>query len=52
MGFIHSKLRNCLGRDTAEKLVLLKTNYLQSTVNIIRDANNYAIDNKDDAEEE
>jgi hypothetical protein len=26
MGFIHSKLRNYLDRDTAEKLVLVETN--------------------------
>jgi hAT family C-terminal dimerisation region len=26
MGFIHSKLRNCLGRETVEKLVYEKTN--------------------------
>jgi hypothetical protein len=35
MGFMHSKLRNYLGRDTAEKLVLVETNYLQFTVNTI-----------------
>jgi hypothetical protein len=28
MGFIHSKLRNSLGRDTVEKLVYVKTNNL------------------------
>jgi hypothetical protein len=35
LGFIHSELRNCLGQDAAEKLVLGETNYLQFTVNAI-----------------
>jgi hypothetical protein len=52
MGFIHSKLRNFLGRDTAEKLVLVETNYLQFTVNAILDANNIARDNEDDTEKD
>jgi hypothetical protein len=52
MGFIHSKLRNCLGRDTVEKLVYVKTNNLQFTVNSNLDACNSASDNEDDAEEE
>jgi hypothetical protein len=51
-GFIHSKLRNFLGRDTAEKLVLVETNYLQFTVNAILDANNIARDNEDDTEKD
>jgi hypothetical protein len=37
MGFIHSKLRNYLGRDTAEKLDLVETDYLQFTENAIPD---------------
>jgi hAT family C-terminal dimerisation region len=34
MGFIHSKLRNSLGRETVEKLVYLKTNNLQIMNNV------------------
>jgi hypothetical protein len=52
MVFIHSKLRNCLGRDTVEKLVYVKTNNLQFTVNANLDAYNNASDNEDDAEED
>jgi hypothetical protein len=50
MGSIHSKLRNCLGRDTVEKLVYVKTNNLQFTVNANLDAYNIANDNEDDSE--
>jgi hypothetical protein len=52
MGFIHSKLRNGLGRDTVEKLVYVKTNNLQFTVNANLDAYNSASDNEDDAEDD
>jgi hypothetical protein len=52
MGFIHSKLRIYLGRDTAKKLVLVETNYLQFTVNAIWNANNIASDNEGDVEED
>jgi hypothetical protein len=50
MGFVHSKLRNCLGRDTVEKVVCVKTNNLQFTVNANLDAYNSASDNEGDAE--
>jgi hypothetical protein len=52
MGIIHFKLRNCLGRDTVEKLVYVKTNNLKFTVNANLDAYNSASDNEDDAEED
>jgi hAT family C-terminal dimerisation region len=52
MGFIHYKLRNCVGRDTVEKLVYMKTNYLNFTVNANLHACNSASDNEDDAEED
>jgi hAT family C-terminal dimerisation region len=51
MGFIHSKLQNCLGRDTVVILVYVKANNLQLTVNANLDAYNSASDNEDDAEE-
>jgi hAT family C-terminal dimerisation region len=44
MGFIHSKLRNCVGRDSVEKLVYVKTNTLQFTANANLDAYNSASD--------
>jgi hAT family C-terminal dimerisation region len=47
MGFIHSELQNCLGRDTVEILVYVKTNNLQFTVDSNLDAYNSASDNKD-----
>jgi hAT family C-terminal dimerisation region len=50
MGFKHSKLRNCLGRDTVKKLVYVKTNNIQSTANVNLNANNSAGDNEDDEE--
>jgi predicted MPP superfamily phosphohydrolase len=52
IAFIHSKLRNCLGRDTVEKLVYAKTNNLQFTVNANLDAYNSASDNEDDSKED
>jgi hypothetical protein len=52
VGFIHYKLRNCLGRDTVEKLVHVNTNNLQFAVNVKLDAYNSASDNDNDAEEE
>jgi hAT family C-terminal dimerisation region len=52
MGFVHSKLRNCLGRDTVEKVVYVKTNNLQFTVNANLDAYDSARDNEGDAEED
>jgi hAT family C-terminal dimerisation region len=52
MGVIHFKLQNCLGRDTVEKLVYVKTNNLKFTVNANLDAYNSASDNEDDAEED
>jgi hypothetical protein len=50
MGLIHFKLRNCLGRDTVEILVYVKTNNLQFTVNANLDAYKSASNNYDDAE--
>jgi hAT family C-terminal dimerisation region len=50
MGLMHSKLRNCLGLDTVEKLVYVTTNNLQFTVNANSDAYNSASDNEDDAD--
>jgi hypothetical protein len=47
IGFIHSKLRNCVGRDTVEKLVYVKSNNLQFTGNANLDAYNSASDNED-----
>jgi hAT family C-terminal dimerisation region len=52
VGFIHSKLRNCLGRDTVEKLDYLKTNSLQFTISANLDAYNSASDNEDDTDED
>jgi hypothetical protein len=52
IGFMRSKLRNCLGRDTVEKLVYAKTNNLQFTVNANLNAYKSANYNEDDAEEQ
>jgi hAT family C-terminal dimerisation region len=52
MGFILSKPRNCLGRDTVEKLFHVKTNILQFTVDATLDVYNSASDTEDDAEED
>jgi hAT family C-terminal dimerisation region len=49
MGFIHSKLRYCLGWDTVEKLDYVKTNNLLFMVNANLDAYNNACDNEDNA---
>jgi hAT family C-terminal dimerisation region len=52
VGFIHSKLRNCLGQYTVEKLVYVKTTNLQFTVNANLDTYNSASDNENDVEED
>jgi hAT family C-terminal dimerisation region len=52
MEFIHSKLRNCLDRDTVKKLVYVEANNLQFTVNANLDAYNSASGKEDDEDED
>ena len=50
MGFIHSKLRNSLGRKTVEKLVYIKCNvsaFNNVTNNDIKDYGNESESNSD-----